>query len=52
MVLAFTSQITPIDCTHNLQKKNKKIKNKSKNNKKKKESLVRCSIWGLSEVWS
>ena len=35
MVLAFTSQITPIDCTHNLHKKNKKIKIKEKEKNKK-----------------
>jgi hypothetical protein len=28
MVLAFTSQIAPIDCTHNLQKNKKKRKTK------------------------
>lgn len=44
MVLAFTSQIAPIDCTHNLQK----IKRKEK---RKKELLVKCSVWGLPEVW-
>ena len=30
MVLAFTSQIAPIDCTHNLQKKKKIKKNEKK----------------------
>ena len=34
MVLAFTSQIAPINCTHNLQKKIDKKKSKKKKKKK------------------